>query len=117
MKFFPATFPDPCNSNGNTLQGGFVFGCQYFKNQQFNMAHDKKHALITGGTSGIGYELAKLFAKDGYDLIIVARDNQELRNAETELTNNYGINVVSVSKDLSEPQSAFELYEEVVSMG
>ncbi|MEO7121091.1 MAG: oxidoreductase, partial [Ginsengibacter sp.] len=41
----------------------------------------------------------------------------ELRNAETELTNNYGINVVSVSKDLSEPQSAFELYEEVVSMG
>lgn len=31
-----------------------------------------KYALITGATSGIGYELAKLFAKDGYNLIIAA---------------------------------------------
>jgi short-subunit dehydrogenase len=81
------------------------------------MTHDKKHALITGGTSGIGYELAKLFAKDGYDLIIVARDDQELRNAETELKSIYQINVVTISKDLSEPQSAFELYEDLVNMG
>jgi short-subunit dehydrogenase len=81
------------------------------------MEQDKKNALITGATSGIGYALAKLFAKDGYDIIIVARDEQELRNAETELTDTYGINVLSISKDLSEPQAAFELYEEVASLG
>jgi short-subunit dehydrogenase len=81
------------------------------------MEKEKRHALITGGTSGIGYELAKLFAKDGYNLIIVARDEEELRNTETDLTNAYGINVMSVSKDLFEPQAAFELYEEVASAG
>ncbi len=78
---------------------------------------NKKYALITGATSGIGFELAKLFAKDGYNLIIVARDEEELRNTETELTNTYGIQVLSISKDLSEPQGAFELYEEAASAG
>lgn len=42
------------------------------------MENNQKTALITGGTSGIGKELARLFAKDKYNLVIVARDQQEL---------------------------------------
>jgi len=45
----------------------------------------KKFALITGGTSGIGYELARLFAKDHYNVVLVARDETELDKTAAEL--------------------------------
>ncbi len=45
-----------------------------------------KHALITGGTSGIGKELAKLFAQDGYHVILVARDEERLTAVHRDCT-------------------------------
>lgn len=77
---------------------------------------NKGYALITGATSGIGYELAKLFAKDGYNLIIAARTAQDLNRSAGELSQN-GIDVVTIAKDLFEPNAAFELYDEVKSKG
>jgi hypothetical protein len=74
------------------------------------------YALITGATSGIGYELAKLFAQDGYNLILVARTEEDLQQCSTELSRN-GIKVITIARDLMEPGAAEELYEEVSARG
>lgn len=82
------------------------------------MEQHNKYALITGATSGIGLELAKLFAKDGYNLVIVSRDQTNLEQTAYELKNsNSNIDVVTISKDLFKPESPFELYQEVKEKG
>lgn len=73
------------------------------------MENQQKTALITGGTSGIGKELAKLFAHDHYNLIIVARDQGELDATAREL----GGQVETISKDLSNMDEAFALCQEL----
>lgn len=75
-----------------------------------------KYALITGGTQGIGYELAKLFAKDNYNLILVARDEVELDKRSKEFKEK-GIEVITLAKDLFEKEAASEVYEEVKAEG
>ena len=80
------------------------------------MANSNKYALITGATSGIGYELAKLFAEDQYNLVIVARTQEDLDRTAAEFSGR-GIQVVSISKDLAERNAAFELYEKVKAKG
>lgn len=75
-----------------------------------------KYALITGGTSGIGLELARLFAQDHYNLVIVARSQAELQQVSNELKPS-GIEVIIIAKDLFIPGSAEELYQEVKSKG
>ena len=79
------------------------------------MKTNKNYVLITGGTSGIGLELAKLFANDGYNLVIVARDENELKNTAGELKQQYNVDVTTISKDLFYPGNAFELYDEIKS--
>lgn len=75
-----------------------------------------QYALITGATSGIGYELAKLFAADGYHLVIVARDQTQLDATAAELKER-GITVLTFAKDLFDPEQAFALYAELQSQG
>ena len=78
---------------------------------------NKKYVLITGATSGIGYELAKLFAKDGYNLVIAARNKNELQNTSAELERQFGIDVITFSKDLFDSENAFDLYNEIILKG
>jgi len=81
------------------------------------MKKNSKYALVTGGTSGIGYELSKLLAQDGYSLIIVARDEFELRKVSDEFRSNYSSEVITISKDLFDPDNAFALYDEIALKG
>ena len=76
------------------------------------MENQQKTALITGGTSGIGKELARLFAQDQYNLIIVARDQSELDSTAAELQQN-GIQVTTIAKDLSKMEEAKALCQEI----
>ena len=66
-----------------------------------------KTALITGGSSGIGFELAKLFIKDSYSVILIANDEQKLAKAAEKLKGDVQVFAV----DLSWPQAAKEVHE------
>lgn len=81
------------------------------------MTTQQKTALITGATSGIGYELAKLFAKDGYNLVIVARHQDELYQTAYELKQIGKGQVLSMAKDLFVPHAAFDIYHELRDRG
>lgn len=73
--------------------------------------------LITGGTSGIGYELGKRFAKDNFNIILVARDEEKLRDTKNKLINiNDNIKVFTIKKDLSKIGAGKEVYDEVKTL-
>src|SRR5690349_6031045 len=69
-------------------------------------------ALITGASSGIGLELAKIFAAKGNDLVLVARNKSVLDKLKAELETQHKISVYTIGKDLSVIGSAQEVYEE-----
>lgn len=71
------------------------------------------YALVTGASSGIGYELAKLFAKDGKNLIIVARNHKKLEELKTEIESKYATTVIVLPKDLSRPDAPREIFSEL----
>ena len=64
-------------------------------------------ALITGASSGIGRDIAKVLADKGYDLILVARRTELLEKLKSELS----VNVRVITADLSDEKQCFELYE------
>ena len=72
-----------------------------------------KTALITGASSGIGLELAKIHASKGDNLVLVARNIEKLNQLKTELEKQYKIEVYNIEKDLSVINSPLEVYEEV----
>jgi len=73
----------------------------------------KTYTLITGASSGIGYDLAKIAAADGKNLILVARSEDKLDQLAEELRKSYPIEVVSIAVDLSDEAGVNELISEV----
>ena len=76
----------------------------------------KKTALVTGASAGIGRELAKEFAKAGYNLVLVARSKDKLDKLAEEIKNN-NVDVLVMPKDLLASDSPQELYDELKEQG
>ena len=75
-----------------------------------------KTALITGASGGIGYELAKLFAADGNNLVLVARNEQKLNEVKREIEKEFGVTVNVITCDLSKPRAAIEVFEATTNL-
>jgi short-subunit dehydrogenase len=72
-----------------------------------------KTALITGASGGIGYELALLFARDGFDCILVARSQDKLNAMAARMESEFRVKTLVLPKDLSKPSAVDEIYEEI----
>jgi short-subunit dehydrogenase len=72
-----------------------------------------KTALITGASGGIGYELALLFARDGFDCILVARSHEKLNALAARIESEFRVKTLVLPKDLSKPSAVDEIYEEI----
>ncbi|NEO63990.1 MAG: SDR family oxidoreductase [Moorea sp. SIO4G2] len=76
-----------------------------------------KTALITGASSGIGYEFTKLFARDGYKLVLVARNESKLSQLAEDFREKFGTFVRVIPKDLSVPGAAQEIFDQLQAEG
>lgn len=74
-----------------------------------------KTVLITGASSGIGKELAKLFAADNCNLVLAARSINALQELAADLTENHGIEAEAIGVDLSQAGEIARLYDELKS--
>lgn len=81
------------------------------------MKAEKQYVLITGATGGIGYELARLFAGDGHNLVIVARNSEDLAIISAELMQEFGVDVLPFATDLFVPENPFRLYQQIKMRG
>lgn len=77
------------------------------------MTSTQQTALITGASGGIGYELSKLFAADGYNLVLVARSGPKLAELATELQTRHGVTVTTLVYDLSDPACPQAVFDAV----
>ena len=72
-----------------------------------------KYVLITGGTSGIGYDLAKKFAEEKYGIVIAASNQERLENTKEKLQKKYKVPVHIYKQDLAKTGASEELYQQI----
>lgn len=77
----------------------------------------RQTALITGASAGLGREFARLFARDGYDLVLVARSEGPLNDLAKELHSGHGTTATVLPADLQNPAACEGLYAEVERRG
>jgi uncharacterized protein len=72
-----------------------------------------KTALVTGASSGLGLELARLFARDGHNLVVVARRREHLEALATRLAAEHGVAARIIAEDLADPVAPRRILEEL----
>lgn len=71
-------------------------------------------ALITGASTGIGYELAKIFARERWNLVLLARHRPRLMEVSEHLAREHGIRTQIIVADLGHPRVPEEVYSQLV---
>lgn len=74
-------------------------------------------ALITGASAGLGLEFAHLFARDKYNLVLIARSGPKLAELAEQLRAEHGVSVKTIPLDLGLPQAAQNLFDETQRTG
>ncbi|MEM8947564.1 MAG: SDR family oxidoreductase [Planctomycetota bacterium] len=77
----------------------------------------RRIALVTGASSGIGLEFARIHAAAGDDLVIVARRRDALETLKSELESQYGVCITVIVADLSDPAAPAEVFRAVNDLG
>lgn len=70
----------------------------------------RKTVLITGASGGLGLEFARIYAREGFDLVVVARSEGKLYKLKSELETQYDCHVWVLAQDLSQPDAAYEVF-------
>lgn len=78
---------------------------------------ERRTALITGASSGFGVEFARLFARDGFDLVLVARSGPKMQALADELQAAHAITATVIAKDLSPAGACAELVADLRERG
>lgn len=73
------------------------------------MARSGKTALVTGASAGLGLHFARMFARDGHDLVLVARRQDRLDQLATELNQAYGTRSTVIAADLTDPKTPLSI--------
>lgn len=73
-----------------------------------------KTVIITGASGGLGLELAKIFAKEGCRLVLVARSKDKLESVSREISKNFGVQVKAFPSDLSKTGSTEKLWGQLI---
>jgi short-subunit dehydrogenase len=74
-------------------------------------------ALVTGASAGIGREFARELARDGFDLILVARRQDRLQSEVSALSAEFGVRALALPEDLSDPAAPERLFAEIERRG
>ncbi|NLX03762.1 MAG: SDR family oxidoreductase [Phycisphaerae bacterium] len=76
-----------------------------------------KSVLVTGASSGIGYELTRCFARDGYDLVLLARQVEALEKTAEEMHREFEVETRVLARDLSDPAASRQVHDRLAGDG